>query len=54
MRFEKYAILSLAGEHAKESFNQIIQRKKKDIENVGYTFWLENSYKTTTDKVQTL
>ena len=53
MRFEKYAILSLAGEHAKESFNQIIQRKKKDIENVGYTFWLENSYKTAPDKVQT-
>ena len=52
MQFEKYAILSLSGEHAKESFDQIIQRKKKDIENVGYTFWLENSYKTTPDKVQ--
>jgi len=52
LRLEKYAILSLAGEHAKESFDEIIQRKKKDIENIGYTFWLENSYKTYPDKVQ--
>lgn len=52
MNFEKYAILSLAGEHASELFDEIIQRKKKDIENVGYTFWLESSYKTKPDTVQ--
>lgn len=52
MNFEKYAILSLAGSHAKESFNEIIQRKITDIKNVGFTFWVENSSKSLPDKVQ--
>ena len=39
---EKYAILSLAGEHAGETFKEIIKRKMKDIENTGYTFWVLN------------
>ena len=52
MNFEKYVILSLAGSHAKESFNEIIQRKINDIKNVGLTFWVENSRKSTPDKVQ--
>ncbi len=52
LNFEKYAILSLAGSHAKESFNEILQRKIHDIENIGYTFWVENSRKSLPDKVQ--
>ena len=38
----KYVILSLAGEHAGETFKEIIKRKMKDIENTGYTFWVLN------------
>lgn len=52
LKFEKYAILSLVGRHAGESFSEIIERKQDDIEIVGYTFWLENSFKTYPDKVQ--
>ena len=52
MHQEDYAILSLAGRHAKESFEEIITRKQKDIENVGYTYWQEYSSKSYPDKVQ--
>jgi len=43
LNFEKYSILSLAGKHANETFEQIIKRKIKDIQNTGQTFWVENS-----------
>ncbi len=52
LNFEKYAILSLAGNHTKESITEIIQRKIKDIKNLGFTFWIENSSQSLPDKVQ--
>ncbi len=38
-------VISIIGSHAGEDIDVIFDRKKKDIEKVGYTFWLTRSYR---------
>ncbi len=48
---EKYVILSVIGQHAGETSEQIFLRKKSDIQTTGRTFWVIQSYKANPTKV---
>jgi len=39
----KYVVITVIGEHADELVNAIFERKIRDIENIGITFWLLKS-----------
>ena len=45
-------IFSIIGSHAKEGVDEIFARKIKDIDKMGYTFWLHKSWKARPDKIQ--
>lgn len=51
---EKFVIISVMGLHAGESSQQIFSRKISDIQRIGKTFWVIQSYKSNPPKVQTL
>jgi hypothetical protein len=40
----QFVFLSVIGPHAGESENEIFERKMKDIETVGVTYWLTRSH----------
>jgi hypothetical protein len=46
------AILSIIGWHAAESPEDIVQRKRKDVETVGRTVWVYQSWKARVKEVQ--
>jgi len=50
----KYVIISVMGQHAGESENEIFNRKIQDIYDVGFTFWLMKSHKAKPNMVQEL
>ena len=54
IKLAQYSFLSIIGSHAGEEFNDILIRKKKDIQNVGKTFWVINSYKAKPNMIQTI
>ena len=47
-----YLIVSSAGQHAQEDLHTIVERKRRDIANAGYTIWLTNSLATRVEIVQ--
>jgi hypothetical protein len=49
-----HCVVSVMGDHAGESTDEIFQRKEKDIERVGKTFWLVRSPKARPLQVQEL
>ncbi len=49
---EKYLIFSVVGFHAGESEEEIFNRKRKEIADVGESFWLINSFKARTEIIQ--
>jgi len=51
---ENYVIISVMGPHAGESSEEIFSRKIDDVENVGKTFWVVQSYKANPPKVKSL
>lgn len=50
----KYLIISIIGEHAGESIEDIFSRKQKDVDEIGKTYWLIQSHKAKTETVQEL
>jgi hypothetical protein len=46
------AILSIIGWHAKESPEDIVRRKREDVEKVGRTVWVYQSWKARVREVQ--
>src|SRR5229473_4507804 len=46
------AILSVIGWHAKESVEEIVERKRDDIKKIGQTFWFFQSWKAPIPSVQ--
>ena len=51
---ENYVIISVMGPHAGESSEEIFSRKIDDVENIGKTFWVVQSYKANPPKVKSL
>lgn len=47
-------VITIVGEHAGESLSQIFQRKKNDIDQYGYTYWLFKSHSARPEVVQQL
>lgn len=48
------AVITIVGEHAGESLDEIFQRKRKDIDQYGYTYWLFKSHSARPEVVQQL
>jgi hypothetical protein len=48
----KHLILSTAGQHARQAWQAIIDRKRDDTARVGHTVWVTNSQATRPDAVQ--
>ena len=48
----KYLILSVVGSHAGESEKEIFSRKRREIADIGESFWLINSFKARTEIIQ--
>jgi hypothetical protein len=46
------AILSVIGWHAKESVEEIVERKCNDIKRIGHTFWFFQSWKAPIPYIQ--
>ncbi len=51
---EKLAIFSIIGEHAKETKENILSRKKKEIKETGRSFWLIRSVKAKVEDIQNI
>ena len=49
---KKYALFSVVGFHAGESEAEIFDRKKKEIDDTGKSFWLIKSFKAKTEDIQ--
>ncbi|MCK4781446.1 hypothetical protein KAS79_00775 [Candidatus Parcubacteria bacterium] len=49
-----YILISVVGPHAGELEKEIFQRKIKDIDNVGFTFWIIRSFQAKLEMVQTI
>ena len=49
---EKYIILSIIGMSAGETKEEILDRKIKDINNLGFTFWIYKSHQANPKTVQ--
>ncbi len=48
----EYIVISVMGQHAGESEDEIFKRKIGDIEKIGQTFWLIKSYQAKPNMVQ--
>jgi hypothetical protein len=44
-------LISVIGPHAGETMEEIFKRKIDDIKRVGYTYWLQKSYKATPNNI---
>ncbi len=51
---QKYVVISVIGPHADESEEEILERKRKEIKEIGNSFWLHKSYNAKPDIVQNL
>lgn len=49
---QKYVVISIMGPHAGESEEEIFERKRREIEDTGKSFWLHKSYNAKPDVVQ--
>lgn len=50
----KNILVSVVGSHAGETLEQIFERKQKEIEKAGFTFWLYKSHSAKPEVVQKL
>ena len=50
----EYLVISVTGPYAGESEEDILERKRREIEACGFTFWHHQSNKAKPDAVQTL
>jgi hypothetical protein len=51
---QKYVVISEIGPHAGESEEEILNRKGKEIKDIGKSFWLHKSYSAKPNIVQNL